>query len=636
MAKNPVQELFQTSWFIQTEALNRLGQRGNTTRQNLEHDFRSFYKDCLSKLNEVYSSISNQPTAPNRNTQLSIIQNIKSAACNNPSFLVDSTKVIHLVSDNFLHFQPPGKKTRLSEDLASEQTLVRFGYRGESEDDASDDDSDLTILKQVKELPVSEERVTINFKPFKKDSVPYDENKLKEKDNLPTPKFLEEKGNTKKISNCNGKRSSAKFSGGNLAGPGKENWPSVPLVKYPSFKPEDEPFSLGKQNRASNNSKPGETLPNNATRNPTRKSLIPIFEEFNLDDRRDIFSLSDLTKINGAENVDLDNFSASLEATNERKSKEGKRQIKRKSGTLARTEEDPLPLATVIHNYNQQKSGEPAAKVANNQLKGESLTHPSYFVSAVPLQNEISSTPNFHHPTQTQLGPYAQRMNLDVIFSEDEDQEKSKGQPLAYEAQNPYAFHQREVEYQDLLEMLDDNEQYDLSDYSSNESSNNGSYRFSHREESIAPFPLDQEILAECGDEMAPIPMNTACFNDPFQSNSAQLLENLNTYTGSMNHEWASYLHQHFPESSQAFPAVDPTKLHGICNSPKKKRKIQRLYCNHKKVPLWASSLEEVQKISRIQKQDTKDGDIFGKFEIENLNLAEIFGKASKKYNQRR
>ncbi len=55
------------------------------------------------------------------------------------------------------------------------------------------------------------------------------------------------------------------------------------------------------------------------------------------------------------------------------------------------------------------------------------------------------------------------------------------------------------------------------------------------------------------------------------------------------------------------------------------KSKRKRLYCNEKKIPLWATDLKEVEKIAKEQQKMFNPTYIFGVFNEENLNLVEVF-----------
>ena len=57
----------------------------------------------------------------------------------------------------------------------------------------------------------------------------------------------------------------------------------------------------------------------------------------------------------------------------------------------------------------------------------------------------------------------------------------------------------------------------------------------------------------------------------------------------------------------------------------KTKGKIRRVYCNDKRVPLWAGSLADVERVSRKQKHLFDADQIFGKFKVENMDLADVF-----------
>jgi hypothetical protein len=67
-------------------------------------------------------------------------------------------------------------------------------------------------------------------------------------------------------------------------------------------------------------------------------------------------------------------------------------------------------------------------------------------------------------------------------------------------------------------------------------------------------------------------------------------------------------------------------RLSKLGNSPSKQHfRVKRVYCNKKIVPMWASNLKEVEACSREQKKVMNPHLIFGKFNVENLNLVEVF-----------
>ena len=266
------------------------------------------------------------------------------------------------------------------------------------------------------------------------------------------------------------------------------------------------------------------------------------------------------------------------------------------------------------------------------------------------------------------------KANLNEIKSETDDTDSEE--KVASDSKF-YSFDHDD--YFDLL--LEENEHYELTDYSSNSSSNNGSYIW--REEEEGPFkeappntmfqlfknvhfndvhddsgvaglqstkPILQKLpnqqnskfflnkFNSTNEDIRSI-TNTNC-NNPFGSqlysqhsnslifgnNNSQGLDCILSGSNTMVNDFNYFLKNQIKEqiTGPNTNMANEKRLSRIMNSPTKP-KVKRIYCNEKRIPLWATNIDEVAKTSCEQKKLFKTNLIFGTFHVENLNLEEIF-----------
>ena len=261
------------------------------------------------------------------------------------------------------------------------------------------------------------------------------------------------------------------------------------------------------------------------------------------------------------------------------------------------------------------------------------------------------------------------KVNLNDMKSETDDSDRVD--KIANESKF-YSFDYDDNDYN----LLQDDEQYELTDYSSNSSSNNGSYiwREEEEEESIKEAPPNTmfqlfknvhlndiknepkvPILHQTQSIFPKLPYqhlskfnstnedvqsgtNTNCLNvfdsQAYGQNSNSLmfiinnnqrldcdLNGSNTTIKDFNYFRKNEIkHQMTGQNSN----IINEKRFSIIDSPTK-QKIKRMYCNEKRIPLWATDIQEVTKISFEQKKVLKTKLIFGEFHVDNLNLEEIF-----------
>lgn len=194
-----------------------------------------------------------------------------------------------------------------------------------------------------------------------------------------------------------------------------------------------------------------------------------------------------------------------------------------------------------------------------------------------------------------------------------------------------------------MIDSENENNNYEITDHSSNESSNDGSYCFQWKE--LPDIDTYDENPFKCN-ETSTNPMN---FN--FTSNNPQ-----NMYFGSFNQNSMNmnsnnlFFSQTTPifglfENSTNWNQVQSQtglaqfatvnyennafnkekKMNSKLLSPKKsKKKLKKLFCNKKSIPDWAADMNEIKK--KILEQKNVDTNlIFGEFIVENLDLGIIF-----------
>lgn len=413
--------------------------------------------------------------------------------------------------------------------------------------------------------------------------------------------------------------------------------------------------------------------PSNYVKHDVRRSLVPIFENFEKDDRKDILSLSDWGPNDPSRDIDLDNIGSTLDTLGLTKSKhdlspnlfamsnEPKKfgenrmlpsfgSLFQNSGKQNQPERDNQPNRVNL-NANLEESAciMPFTSIPQQQ---SSLFAP-FFQNMNSSGNLLSNFANIPQPLPS-INPtvqlFSRAFTLNEIPSEDEQNEDLDESKVSFKFDMSDVkscrslFQEDEIEPCDLFDALK-NEQYDLSDYSSNESSNDNSYHFTHKEESLVPHQLNYlppEILQEGMSQQQPAAfLNTTTFNITYESqvNRGGYPMNINgpTLTG-QNTQTLDYDYFLQKQSSWEARGEDSKQKLEKENllSPKKKSKTKRVYCNQKRVPLWASDLGEVYKLSQMQKASFDENRIFGKFEVNNLNLDEIFNLEEPKYDRPR
>jgi len=195
---------------------------------------------------------------------------------------------------------------------------------------------------------------------------------------------------------------------------------------------------------------------------------------------------------------------------------------------------------------------------------------------------------------------------------------------------------------------------YDLTDYSDNSSSNNGSYSFHEEIESFPEQPKMFQLFNHFQLNLQDPCSQCNVFNfensqGHCQHDSQSLFrtdsqlfprtsgESNNSQT--IFHDYQYYL-KHQPGNNLLDPTYDhqrERKLSKLNDSPiKVSYKIKRVYCNDKPIPLWAGDLKTVERISKEQKKIFDPLQIFGRFNVDNLNLVEVFNKNEPRFRQPR
>lgn len=185
----------------------------------------------------------------------------------------------------------------------------------------------------------------------------------------------------------------------------------------------------------------------------------------------------------------------------------------------------------------------------------------------------------------------------------------------------------------------EDNDMYKLTDYSSNESSNDGDYHFQWKEEFSSEkkkpvwnfnesktngmfYNFSNNFLNEQGS------MNFNCFSQDFFNLHANNEINQNSIMFNYNSQnnWGSHKNN--------FQFLKNEKKE-IFDSPIKKQPLpkKKLFCNKKAIPEWAADMNVVKNSIIEQKKNVNPTQIFGEFKIDNLDLRSIFEIGKENYN---
>jgi len=246
---------------------------------------------------------------------------------------------------------------------------------------------------------------------------------------------------------------------------------------------------------------------------------------------------------------------------------------------------------------------------------------------------------------------YSKPINfIDADSDFDENEEIGRKSSMFYSFEEP-CFDDNKENFD--INIIEKNEFYNLTDYSSNSSSNENSYIY-HEEDESLDGPAKQPKMFNFYDQinMSFKDQCTTCNNvqpnntqgelygsqdtNPFANlHTGGLFSNLGSQNpkpmgsqesqNTMFADCVYYLKQR--ENQMGFDddidMIKEKKLSKLKDSPKKKTK--RLFCNNKKIPLWATDLKEVEKVSRNQKSMFNSNVIFGFFSVDNLDLVEVF-----------
>lgn len=187
----------------------------------------------------------------------------------------------------------------------------------------------------------------------------------------------------------------------------------------------------------------------------------------------------------------------------------------------------------------------------------------------------------------------------------------------------------------------EENSQYDLSNYSDNSSSNVGSYVFREEPETQNQPKMFQlfnqyNLNLKEGQVSNPYHFEKENSNSNFfiheQSQGEQ--NQYSNQSATMFQDYMFYMKQNSLKQTQTQnyqsqkdkeegDVAREARLSKLNNSPLKKPK--KLYCNDKLVPAWAADMAEIEKTSREQKKFFNTNQIFGHFNVENLNLEMVF-----------
>ena len=205
---------------------------------------------------------------------------------------------------------------------------------------------------------------------------------------------------------------------------------------------------------------------------------------------------------------------------------------------------------------------------------------------------------------------------------------------------------------EDPFEQDSDDEQYNVSDYSS-ESEETMYYRFHEQFDEVPTqnnkmFQFYNNIHFNVNSNpninsnlnnsnTFGMGFNPQYFNNQPMSNSIpgenSMGFNNSISQNTMFHDYMYYLKQQ--DQLQNVPREEQEKQKKAIKlnaSPLKAvTKVKRLYCNNKRIPRWATDLQEVEKISKDQKKLFNPNQIFGHFNVENLDLVDIFQMTNKR-----
>ena len=264
---------------------------------------------------------------------------------------------------------------------------------------------------------------------------------------------------------------------------------------------------------------------------------------------------------------------------------------------------------------------------------------------------------------------YSRPFNEQDYDSEDEEEapkKESKRNSLSYSFDDPLDEKSDNSDFP-----FENQEQYDLTDYSDNSSSNENSYAF-HEELESLDGPLQKPPMfnffnttnfyindqgSKVGDQEV-VDNSGGCIKS--QSNTSSTLINNNTgfagfgsqysnnentdeYDGSQNTmmiDYMFYLNQQNSMNNRKQNDDDLDNNDGMFKDKKTsklggspvKHKVARLYCNRKRIPLWAANMKEIERISRSQKDIFHPTRIFGYFNIDNLDLVDVFQRRDHRF----
>lgn len=262
--------------------------------------------------------------------------------------------------------------------------------------------------------------------------------------------------------------------------------------------------------------------------------------------------------------------------------------------------------------------------------------------------------------------PMVTYADADSDEDEDEKEEVSNKKSTTYYSFEHPSYHSDGDEDKENINInLPEFEQYDLTDYSDNSSSNDNSYVYHEEEESIDAGPNKNPPLFNFFDtvnftfkdnfsqQQPNIDLNQGRiegFCSQITSGSNNLFTSTNGVYGSqetnpefmfdgeergpqntMQADYFDFLKQknnknwfELPKNTDDEDDMRERRLSKLVESPIKS-KAKRLYCNDKRIPMWCTNLKEVEKTSRDQKKMFNANHIFGFFNVDNLDLVEVF-----------
>jgi hypothetical protein len=200
-----------------------------------------------------------------------------------------------------------------------------------------------------------------------------------------------------------------------------------------------------------------------------------------------------------------------------------------------------------------------------------------------------------------------------------------------------FSFDNHETE--DKLYEVVDNLQYDLTDYSDNSSSNVGSYNF-HEEEVELPghakmFQYFNNVQLNLKDSQTLGFEHDSFSLNKFESQEMGMMMQNSQPSQTIFHDYMYYLRQNQNGATQGVNEDNERekRLSKLNGSPTKMHvRTKKLYCNDKEVPSWAWDLDEIEKVSKDQKKVFNTDHIFGNFNVDNLNLVEVFQRNDYKF----